>query len=63
MITYSEILNFIVSCFGYFLIFIAIDSYRPNDKIELWSKHWWINITLVVISGVIIKNVDKWFHL
>lgn len=56
----GTILNFLVSMIGYFLIYIAIDNFRPNDKIIIYSKQWWINLTLVVVSCLILRNVDRW---
>jgi hypothetical protein len=60
-ITYSEIFNFLVSCVGCIIIYCAIDLHRPNDKIKMWSKYWWLTILLVTIGVMILQHVDKWF--
>jgi hypothetical membrane protein len=59
-ITYSEIFNYIISCFGYIIIYYAVDLYRPNDKIKMFSKYWWLTILLVTIGVFILQHVDKW---
>jgi len=62
-IIYPEILNFLVSMIGYFLIYMAIDTHRPNDKINCFSKHWWLTLLLVGVALIILRNVDMWFPL
>ena len=55
-ITYSEIIDFFISCIGYLLIIFAVDFKRPNDKIKTWSREWWIVVVLISIGGIILRN-------
>jgi hypothetical protein len=50
-------INFLISIVGYTMIYIACDVNRKEDsKIKIFTKGWWIQLTLVTIGVIIIKN-------
>lgn len=57
-------MNFFISIIGYFILWIAIDYGRkPDSKITLFSKAWFIQMFIVIIATFIISNVNRWFPL
>ena len=51
--------NFLVSVFGYFLIYTACDLKRTEDcKIKTFSREWILKIALVV-GGVLLNQIIK----
>lgn len=44
--------------FAYFLIWCAVNLKRNGtSKIYLFDKHWWIQLILVSIGGLILHNI------
>lgn len=43
-------LNILIGIIGCAIIFSATEIYRPNDKIEVFSKHWFYQIILISIG-------------
>lgn len=43
---------------GFFIIWVAIDINRPNDKIKFGSRHWWLIVVLTIIGAYFLQT-DK----
>lgn len=43
-------MNTLIGLIGCMIIFAACDVYRPNDKIKVFSKYWFIQMMLVIIG-------------
>jgi len=52
-----EIIKFLVSLFGFFLIYTACDLNRKEDsKIKMYSREWFLTIALV-IAGIALNQI------
>lgn len=49
--------EFILHIVGYLLLWIAVDIGR-EDKLKLFTKNWWIILTLLFIGTELVKL--KW---
>jgi hypothetical protein len=55
-------MNFLISCLGYFLIFLATDwGRKPDSKLPLFSLGWTIQILLVLVGAMIILWAESWY--
>lgn len=52
-------MDFLNGCIGYGFLWWATSIHRPNDKIELFSKHWWIQMVLMMIGVYILSETGK----
>jgi len=47
---------------AYILIYIATDIGRSKEnQIKTFSKKWWVQIALIIVSAFIISNFHNWF--
>lgn len=47
--------HFLLSIFGYLLIYIAVDVGRPQEyQAAMFSTNWFIQVALITVGGIIL---------
>lgn len=48
-------MDFLITTFGFILLWAACDVHRPNDKIEIFSKEWFFQLVLMIVGVTLIN--------
>lgn len=43
-------MDFLIGLIGCVIVAAAVDVHRPNDKIKVFSKYWFLEILLLTIG-------------
>jgi len=49
-------MDFIILLIGWVLLWVACDVKRPNDKIELFSIEWFLQLILMLVGVTMIST-------
>ena len=57
-------LEFIISCIGFILLWVATDIGRTEeDKIKLFSLNWLFVFVLITVGVLLIQNAHRFFYI